>query len=373
VKVEGGRDDARGNGMSIHGALTPDAPRFDEAARNYDALLIMSFGGPERPEDVAPFLARVAASHHIPPERLSVVADHYHLFGGVSPINRQNRALMAALRDEFRSRGLELPVYLGNRNWHPFVADTVREMRADGVRRALAFVTSVFSSYSGCRQYREDIIHACETVGEGAPVFDKLRVFYNHPGFIEPMIEHTRRAAARFGAEAPTGVHLVFTAHSVPLSVARGSEYVAQLEESCRLVADGVGTRDYRLVYQSRSGSPRAPWLEPDIGGYLREARAKGIEHVVVVPIGFLSDHMEVLFDLDTEARAVAERIGLRMVRADTVGTHPAFVRMIRELVEERTTANPVRRCLGTRGPGHDVCPLDCCLRVEPARSHLAG
>ena len=354
--------------MSIRGALTPDAPLFDEVARRYDALLVMSFGGPEGPGDVAPFLSRVAAGLNIPAERLAVVADHYHHFGGVSPLNGQNRALIAALRDDFAAHGLDLPIYLGNRNWHPLVADTIGKMRADGVRRALVFVTSVFSSYSGCRQYREDILHASEEVGEGAPLFDKLRVFYNHPGFIEPMIERTREALAGFAPEARASVPVVFTAHSVPVAVARRSDYVAQLEEACRLVAAGAGRADYRLVYQSRSGPPQMPWLEPDILDHLREIRAGGAERVVVVPIGFMSDHMEVLFDLDTEARRVAGEIGLSLVRARTVGTHPAFVAMIRELVLERMTARPERRFLGTRGPAPDICPLDCCLRGEAGR-----
>lgn len=348
--------------MTIYGAQTADAPRFDNPAHQYDALLVMSFGGPEAVEDVIPFLQNVAGGRSIPRERLEEVAEHYYHFGGVSPINGQNRALIAALEADLKANGLDLPVYFGNRNWHPFITDTVQQMRADGVQRALVFVTSAFSSYSGCRQYREDIIRACETVGEGAPVFDKLRVFYNHPGFIEPVIEKTRRALEQFPLEARNSVQVIFTAHSVPVAMARNSDYVAQLEEVCGLVADGAGIKNFKLAYQSRSGPPHVPWLEPDIGDYLEQIKSQGASSVVIVPVGFISDHMEVLFDLDTEAQQLAERMGIRLVRAKTVGTHPQFIAMIRELILERMTDHPVRRYLGTRGANHDICPLDCCL-----------
>jgi ferrochelatase len=351
--------------MSIGGALTRDTGRFDETAREYDALLVMSFGGPEGHDDVAPFLANVAGSHGIPAARLAVVAEHYHHFGGTSPLNAQNRELIVALEAEFAARGPALPVYFGNRNWHPYVADTVRRMADDGVRRALVFVTSVFSSYSGCRQYREDILRACESAGPNAPQFDKLRVFYNHPGFVGPMADRVREALAKFAGGEPSATHLVFTAHSIPLAQASRCDYVAQLEETCRLVAEGAGHPAHRLVYQSRSGSPQMPWLEPDILPTLEEIRAGGAERVVVVPIGFMSDHMEVIWDLDTDAKQLADRIGLRMERAGTVGTHPDFVAMIRELVLERMTDHPRRRFLGVRGPSHDICPLDCCPRGE--------
>ncbi len=352
--------------MTIRGALTADTPRVDDAARRYDALLLMSFGGPEGPDDVAPFLAHVAAGHGIPPSRLAAVAEHYHQFGGVSPINAQNRDLIAALRRELEAHGLDLPIYFGNRNWHPFVTDTVREMRASGVRRALTFVTSVFSSYSGCRQYREDIVRACDAVGEGAPVFDRLRSCYNHPGFVEAMADRVREALAGFPESERESAQVVFTAHSIPLAQAQGSDYVAQLEETCGLVMAHLGRGEHRLVYQSRSGSPHTPWLEPDILAHLEAARSAGTERVVVAPIGFISDHMEVIYDLDVQAKELAGRIGLQMVRAGTVGTHPAFVRAIRELVLERTTPGTERRALGTRGPAHDICPLDCCLRGGP-------
>jgi ferrochelatase len=256
-----------------------------------------------------------------------------------------------------------LPIYWGNRNWHPLLADTLRQMRDDGVQRALAFFTSAFSSYSGCRQYRENIAAAQEEVGAGAPQIDKLRVFFNHPGFIEPMIERTREALEKIPAERRSAASLCFTAHSIPLSMADNCKYAAQLNEACRLVAEGVAQHDWRLIYQSRSGPPNQPWLEPDILDYLRELKSQtSVQDVVVVPIGFTSDHMEVMYDLDTEAQQVASEIGLNLVRAGTVGTHPRFITMIRELIVERMTDNPDRLALGTLGPSHDVCPVDCCL-----------
>lgn len=358
--------------MSIYGALTPESPRFDDSARQYDALLVMSFGGPEAAADVIPFLQNVAGGRNIPPERLESVAEHYYHFGGVSPLNSQNRALIAALEAEFRAHGPPLPIYFGNRNWHPFVTDTIGQMRVDGVRRALVFVTSAFSSYSGCRQYREDIIRACETLGEGVPAFDKLRVFYNHPGFVESLVEKTQQALEQIAPESRQSVALVFTAHSIPKTMADNSDYEAQLTEACYLVAERIGISNYHLVYQSRSGPPHIPWLEPDVCSYLEQIKAQGAENVVIVPIGFISDHLEVLFDLDVEAKQRADRLGINMVRASTVGTHPAFVGMIRELVLERMTANPARRYLGARGPTHDICPLNCCLSGERSRAYPA-
>jgi protoporphyrin/coproporphyrin ferrochelatase len=348
--------------MSIYGAQTSTAPRFDDDAQDYDALLVLSFGGPEGRDDVIPFLENVTRGRNTPRARLEEVAEHYYHFDGVSPINAQNRALIAALEDELRAHDIALPVYFGNRNWHPFVEDTVRQMVDDGVQRALVFVTSAFSSYSGCRQYREDVIRACEAIGEGAPEFDKLRVFYNHPGFIEPMIASVRAALEQIPPERRANAHVAFTAHSIPLAMARHSQYEAQLLDACQQVAEGAGSQSWRLVYQSRSGPPHIPWLEPDIGDYLAEIKRQGIGDVAVVPIGFISDHMEVLFDLDTEAVEIAEELGLNLVRAATVGTHPQFIAMIRELIVERMTARPERRALGQRGPNHDICPLGCCL-----------
>jgi ferrochelatase len=318
--------------------------------QDYDALLLVSFGGPERREDVIPFLENVLRGRNVSRERLLEVAGHYYHFGGKTPINDQNRALLAALEREFAARGPRLPIYWGNRNWHPLLPETLQQMSADGVRRALAFVTSAFSSYSGCRQYRENIEAAR---GEGRIEIDKLRVFYNHPGFIEAMVERCSEALA----EAPDA-HLVFTAHSIPVSMAETSRYTDQLQEACRLIAGRLVRDQWRLAYQSRSGAPGQPWLEPDIGDYLRSLQ--GVQDVVIAPVGFLSDHMEVIYDLDTEARRLCESLGIRMRRAATVGIHPKFVSMIRELVMERTDGAP-RLALGNDGPSHDVCPEDCC------------
>jgi ferrochelatase len=303
----------------------------------YDALLIVSFGGPEGMDEVMPFLENVLRGKNIPPERMRAVAHHYELFDGISPINSQNRTLISALEKELETSGLRLPVYWGNRNWHPMLSDTLRRMAADGIKNALAFFTSAYSSYSGCRQYREDITRAQDAVGAAAPRVEKLRAFYNHPGFIESNIENVCKALDRIPKERRELARIAFTAHSIPSSMTANCDYEAQLHESCRLVAEGIGHKNWRLVYQSRSGSPAQPWLEPDICDYLAELKEAGMEDVVIAPVGFISDHMEVLYDLDTEARALCEKINLNMVRASTVGAHPAFVRMIRELILERT------------------------------------
>lgn len=342
--------------------LTNQNQQLSDRARDYDALLIVSFGGPEGMDDVIPFLENVLRGRNVPRHRLEAVAEHYRLFGGVSPINVQNRALIAALKTVLETKGPKLPIYWGNRNWHPLLADTLRQMANDGVKRALAFFTSAYSSYSSCRQYRENIEHARETVGEDAPQVDKLRVFYNHPGFIEPIVEHARAAFEQIPVARRGAAELIFTAHSLPLTMVRKSAYEAQLHETCRLVAGGLGREQWELVFQSRSGPPHQPWLEPDVCSYLEQLKANGVEDVVLVPVGFISDHMEVIYDLDTEAAQRARDIGLNLVRAATVGTHPAFIEMIRELVVERMSDNPVRRYLGTRGPSHDVCPVNCCL-----------
>jgi ferrochelatase len=334
----------------------------------YDAFLLVSFGGPEGPAEVMPFLENVLRGRNVPRERMLEVAEHYRHFGGKSPINDQNRALLAAVEKEFAAAGIKLPVYWGNRNWHPLLPDTLRQMKRQGVKRALAFFTSAFSSYSGCRQYRENIAAAQAEVGEAAPQVEKLRVFFNHPGFIEPMVKKTTAAFAQIPAERRGQAQLLFTAHSIPQSMAATSQYEAQLLEASRLVAAGVGRSDWRLVYQSRSGPPSQPWLEPDVGVALQEIAQAGGKDVVVVPIGFISDHMEVLFDLDEEAQNRAKQLGLNMVRAATVGTHPRFVRMIVELVQERLSENPERLALGRLGPSHDVCPEDCCA-YQPRRS----
>ena len=334
---------------------------------NYDAILITSFGGPEGPADVMPFLENVLRGKNVPRERMLQVAEHYDRFGGKSPINDQNRRLISALEAELAEHGPRLPVYWGNRNWHPLLADTMLQMKRDGVRRALAFVTSAYSSYSGCRQYRENIARAQEAAGPGTPVVDKLRVFHNHPGFIEALVDRVQQSLAKLPEAHRDAAQLIYTAHSIPLAMAQGCRYEEQLKETGRLVAEKLRHGNWRLVYQSRSGPASQPWLEPDILDYLRECKARGNPlAVVVAPIGFVSDHMEILFDLDTQARELCDNLGLLMVRAETVGTHPRFIRMIRELICERLDETHPRLALGSLPPRPDFCPVDCCL--VPAR-----
>lgn len=338
-------------------------PRGDLA---YDAILVVSFGGPEKHEDVIPFLENVVRGKNVPRSRLLEVAEHYYRLGGVSPINEQNRALVAALKAELAAHGLPLPVYWGNRNWQPLLVETIGQMARDGVGRALAFVTSAYSSYSSCRQYLENIAEAQAAVGAAAPQIDKLRAFFNHPGFLEPNIEHVRAALAQVPPPRRAAARLVFTAHSIPTAMADACRYREQLQEAGRLVAECFSGMPWELVYQSRSGPPSQPWLEPDIRDHLRQLAAQGVGDVIVAPIGFVSDHLEVLFDLDVEAQALCRELGLNMVRSATAGTHPKFVGMIRELAEERLGRLPARRALGSLGPGHDVCPADCCPRPGP-------
>ncbi len=325
-------------------------------AGGYDAILVVSFGGPEAPDDVVPFLQNVTRGRNIPEERLAEVGEHYFSFGGRSPINGQCRALVAALERELAASSIDLPVYWGNRNWHPMLADTIQQMADDGVGSALAFVTSSTSSYSGCRQYREDIETARRTVGDTAPPIDKIRQYYDHPGFIDPMVDSAAAALELAGS----GARLVFTAHSIPMAMATTSDYVDQLREASRLIATGVGVDDWELVWQSRSGPPHVPWLEPDVNDHLETLAAAGRTGVVLVPVGFISDHMEVLYDLDTEAVDTADRLGIELTRAATVGTDSRFVSMIVELIEERRSG-ATRRALGTLAIRPDVCPADCC------------
>jgi ferrochelatase len=290
------------------------------------------------------------------------VAEHYGHFGGISPLNAQNRDLIAALRSELESRGPLLPIYWGNRNWHPFLPDTLAQMKLDGVESALAFFTSAYSSYSSCRQYRENIQAAQLAVGEGAPRIDKLRAYFNHPGFIEAMADRVQSALQQVPADRRSSANVVYTAHSIPSSMAGECQYVVQLTEVARLVSRALGRSEAPLVYQSRSGPPSQPWLEPDIGDHLRSlSHSAASRDVIIAPIGFLSDHLEVLYDLDVEAAALCRELGLNMVRASTVGTHPAFVGMVRELIMERTTPGAERKSLGEMGPSHDVCPEGCC------------
>lgn len=314
---------------------------------DFDALLLVSFGGPEGMDDVIPFLENVLRGRNVPRERMLSVAKHYELFGGVSPINQQNRNLIAALEEELEKHGPRLPIYWGNRNWHPLLPDTLRQMTADGIKNALGFVTSAYSSYSSCRQYLQNISDAQAAVGPEAPQVEKLRVFYKHPLFIEANVEQIRVALDRLGEP----VHLVFTAHSIPESMAVNCDYASQLGYTAALIARELPIEKWHMAYQSRSGSPLQPWLGPDISEHLRMLRDEGVTDVVVAPIGFVSDHMEVVYDLDVEARRVADEIGLKMVRAQTAGTHPAFVKMIRELVMERVN--------GEVPP--NICAPDCC------------
>ena len=328
----------------------------------YDALLLVSFGGPEATEDVIPFLQNVLRGRDVPHERMLEVAEHYYEFDGVSPINDQNRALLAVLEQELEQYGPKLPIYWGNRNWHPMLTDTVQQMADDGVQRALALVTSAFGSFSGCRQYLNDIEESRRRVGEKAPVVDKIRPFFNHPGFIEPVTERVQDALRDIPAERRGKVDIAFTAHSIPCAMAETSPYVKQLEEACRLVSNALGTKTGSLVYQSRSGPPQQPWLGPDVCDHLRQLKDEtDSQDVVLVPLGFLSDHMEVQFDLDVEAAAVCKEIGLNMWRAKTVGTHPRFVRMIRELLDERMSNDSLRLAVGQLPATPDQCTPECC------------
>lgn len=336
----------------------------------YDSLLIVSFGGPECRDDVIPFLENVLRGKPVPRERMLEVAEHYYHFGGVSPINAQCRELIAALRSELDAAGIKLPIFWGNRNWHPLLPDTLREMGQAGHRRVLAFFTSAYSSYSGCRQYRENIAAAQQIVGDNAPVIDKLRMFYNHPRFIAANADRLSAAIHQLPENARDTATVLFTAHSIPLLMADNCAYVRQLTEACRLTAEqlGLSPERWKLVYQSRSGRPQDPWLEPDILEVIRQQHASGATGVVVTPIGFLSDHMEVLFDLDEEARLVCESLGMPMARAATVGNHPEFIAMIRELIEERLGLRAQKAAIGQYPPNHDVCPQDCCLYPIPQR-----
>jgi ferrochelatase len=355
----------------------------DGGSGRYDAFLLVSFGGPEEPADVLPFLRNVTRGRDVPEARLAEVAEHYRHFGGRSPINDQCRALCAALRARFAADGPDLPVYWGNRNWHPLLPDTLRAMAGDGVRSALALLTSAYSSYSGCRQYREDLAAARAAVGPQAPTVARIRAYFNHPGFVRPQITAVRAALDALPPELRARAVLVFTTHSIPLRMAassgpRGDAYVTQHLQVARLVADGVaaaggGAHEWQLVYQSRSGPPTVPWLEPDVGDSLRALAAAGVPAVVVAPIGFVSDHLEVAYDLDVQTRALAAELGLAFVRAATVGTAPEFVAGIRELVCERMSVDPQRRALGALGADHDVCPAQCCPNPRAALPTVGG
>jgi ferrochelatase len=337
---------------------------------SYNALLIVSFGGPEGPDDVLPFLENVTRGRDIPRERLLQVAEHYNYFGGVSPLNGEIRIFLGKLLQELNAHGPHFPVYWGNRNWHPLLRDVVEQMADDGIQRAIAFVTSAFGSYSSCRQYREDIARARAEVGDRAPEIDVIRRFYNHPGFIEALADRTATALADLREDRRDAANLIFTAHSIPVAMASTSPYEAQLRESCRLVAESLGRTQWQLAFQSRSGPPSQPWLQPDVESTLRAIAAGGSRDVVIVPIGFLHDHVEVIFDLDVEVRELCEGLGLTMARAKTPGLHPRFVTMVRELIQERTCPDTERLALGPDGPPPDgPSPHECrpgCCQLPP-------
>lgn len=357
--------DIAGNGTTI----------YDDEPHEYDAVLVVSFGGPEGPDDVLPFLDNVFRGIPVTDETKARIAERYLRFGGVSPINAHTRAFIDALRHDLDRRGLALPIYWGNRNWHPLLGDTFAQMSRDGVRRAIAYVTSTFSSYSGCRKYREDLYEAMQGL-DAPPSVDRLRSGFNHPGFIEAFADRVREALDRIAPERRAATPVVFTAHSLPQSMARHAPYEAQLREACQLVGDALEHQRWHLCYQSNNARYGGePWLGPDIVQALADHKAEGAEDIVVAPIGFVCDHMEVVLDLDVEAAAAARDLGLNMIRAGTVGTHPAFVGMVRDLIVERATAPKQRRALGTLGPAHDFCPVDCCLsgRPGPAKPSVGG
>ena len=335
-----------------------------ETDLDYDAVLVLSFGGPEGPDDVVPFLENVTRGRNIPRERLKQVGEHYFLFGGISPINGHCRALVAALEAELAQRGPRLPVYWGNRNWHPLLDATVARMAADGVRRVLAVATSAFSSYSSCRQYLEDIERARGAIGRSAPIIEKLPPFWDHPAFLETMVEHTREAIAALASPAsPAATRLVFTAHSLPAPMAFACDYEAELREAAEIVsARAAPELSWELAFQSRSGPPTQPWLEPDVRDRLRALRTDGVASVVVVPIGFVADHMEVVYDLDTDARSVADEIGLELVRAATVGASARFVAGLRDLIVYRMEGRRPES-LARRGARPFPCATGCCGR----------
>ncbi|MDX6327387.1 MAG: protoporphyrin/coproporphyrin ferrochelatase [Nocardioidaceae bacterium] len=372
-------------------------------ASPYDGLLLVSFGGPEKPDDVLPFLENVTRGRGIPRERLEEVGEHYFRFGGRSPINDLNRAFLAAVEEDFAGAGLQLPVYWGNRNWDPYLADALRLMRDDGVERALCLFTSAYSSYSGCRQYRENLADAAAEVGPGAPRLDRIRHYFNHPGFVEPMVDSTLAALAELPASSRNEARVLYVTHSIPTAMndasgrggsasqtgseGSGEAYAAQhlsvAAEITERVRQQTGHRfASELVYCSRSGAPHVPWLEPDVGERILQLAKDGVPAVAVVPIGFVSDHMEVVYDLDTEARAVAEEAGVAFARAATAGLDPRFVAMVRRLVLERAaTERAVARgtsvldrvAVGSLAASWDVCPAGCCANPRGARPALCG
>jgi ferrochelatase len=347
---------------------------FRTDASPYDALLLVSFGGPEGPEDVLPFLENVTRGRGIPRERLEQVGEHYHLFGGRSPINDLNREFLSAVRQDLAGAGVDVPVYWGNRNWDPYLRDAVEQMAADGVTRAACFVTSAYSSWSSCRQYRENLYAAQDGV-PNAPRLDRLRHYFNHPGFVEPVVDAVLGALTELPEELREEAVLVFVTHSIPTSMndtsgKDGGAYLAQHLDVAAVVADRVRAetgvdRAHELVFCSRSGAPDQPWLEPDVNERLEALADDGAAAMVLVPVGFVSDHMEVIYDLDTEALATAEKVGIEVRRAATPGTDPRFVAAVRDLLLERAAAERgaevTRAAMGSIGPSWDRCPVGCC------------
>ena len=354
------------------------------SAGPFDAFLLVSFGGPEGPDDVMPFLQNVTRGKDVPPERLAEVAEHYQHFGGVSPINGHCRELLGAVAADFAMNGLDLPIYWGNRNWKPSLRDAIQQMADENRRRALIMTTSAYASYPGCRHYREDVFAAKAGITK-APVFTRIRHYFNHPGFIRPMVANTVAALDQLAEDARAGATILFTTHSIPMAMAysagpQGGLYVQQHEEVARLVAEGVteatgATYPWELVYQSRSGPPQVKWLEPDVGDRMSELHAAGTAAVVVVPIGFTSDHMEVVYDLDVELRGQADALGIGFARAGTVGAAPEFVAAIRDMVMERVNSKmpDQRATLGDMGASFDLCPIGCCPNPNGPRPAVAG
>ncbi|WP_299055527.1 ferrochelatase [uncultured Nocardioides sp.] len=370
----------------------------DEAAPTpdpspYDAVLLVSFGGPEAPEDVVPFLENVTRGRNIPRERLEEVGEHYFQFGGRSPINDQNRAFLDLLRADLAGAGVDLPVYWGNRNWDPYLTDTLRQMTADGVTRAACFVTSAYSSYSGCRQYRENLAAARDAVPAEvgtAPKLDRFRVYFDHPGFLEPNVDAVLAALAQLPEDVRDDARLVFVTHSIPTSMndasgppaLGGGAYVAQHTSVMHAIVAEVAQQTGRthgadLVYCSRSGPPQVPWLEPDVNDHLAALKEAGASAVVIAPIGFVSDHMEVVYDLDTEALETARGLGLPAVRAGTAGTDARFVATVRDLLLERAAVergdDVARASTGGLGPAWDRCAVDCCANARQALPVAGG
>ena len=351
--------------------------------RDYDAILFLSFGGPEGMDDVMPFLANVLRGKNVPESRMKEVAHHYEMFGGVSPINAQNRKMIARLEEELERRQIKLPVYFGNRNWHPMLADTLKQMEADGVKRALAFVTSAYSSYSGCRQYLEDIQRALSENQQNDRLhIDKLRVFFDHPLFLEANLECIEEALQQF--DNLENLHLTFTAHSIPISMAQNCQYENQLLFVCRQICRRLqekynwpgGEPQWQLVYQSRSGPKSQPWLEPDILEHIENLKNGGVSKILVHPVGFVSDHMEIIYDLDTEARQLAESLQLQFVRSLSSGNSEHFGRLIAALIEERLKSKAGQECqiaCLTGAPLPDVCPADCCAYTPTRPVQTAG